>query len=54
MQIRFRFIAGCRESLFDSPKFQFVADSRAGWDSSTSRIVRKTAYVVGTFVDEDR
>ena len=28
--IRFRFMAGLQESLFDGPKFQFVAESCAG------------------------
>ena len=47
--IRFRFIAGLQESLFDNPKFQFVASSlmRVKDRFETVRIVRQdVAYVV--------
>lgn len=47
--IRFRFIAGLQESLFDNPKFQFVAESlrRVKDRFEQSRIVRQdVAYVV--------
>ena len=47
--IRFRFIAGLQESLFDNPKFQFVADSlrRVKDRFEQLRIVRQdVAYVV--------
>jgi hypothetical protein len=47
--IRFRFIAGLQESLFDNPKFQFVADSlrRVKDRFEQIRIVRQdVAYVV--------
>src|SRR5208283_3402889 len=47
--IRFRFIAGLQESLFDNPKFQFVATSlmRVKDRFETVRIVRQdVAYVV--------
>jgi hypothetical protein len=46
---RFRFIAGIQESLFDSPRFQFVADSvrRVKDRFEQVRIVREdVAYVV--------
>ena len=47
--IRFRFIAGLQESLFDNPKFQFVATSlmRVKDRFEQARIVRQdVAYVV--------
>jgi energy-coupling factor transporter ATP-binding protein EcfA2 len=47
--IRFRFIAGLQESLFDNPKFQFVAESlrRVKDRFEQLRIVRQdVAYVV--------
>lgn len=47
--IRFRFIAGLQESLFDNPKFQFVAESlrRVKDRFEQMRIVRQdVAYVV--------
>lgn len=47
--IRFRFIAGLQESLFDNPKFQFVAESlhRVKDRFEQVRIVREdVAYVV--------
>jgi energy-coupling factor transporter ATP-binding protein EcfA2 len=47
--IRFRFIAGLQESLFDNPKFQFVAESlrRVRDRFEQLRIVRQdVAYVV--------
>ena len=47
--IRFRFIAGLQESLFDNPKFQFVAESlrRVKDRFDQLRIVRQdVAYVV--------
>jgi energy-coupling factor transporter ATP-binding protein EcfA2 len=47
--IRFRFIAGLQESLFDNPKFQFVAESlrRVKDRFEQVRIVRQdVAYVV--------
>ena len=47
--IRFRFVAGLQESLFDNPKFQFVADSlrRVKDRFDQLRIVRQdVAYVV--------
>jgi len=47
--IRFRFIAGLQESLFDNPKFQFVAESlrRVKDRFEQIRIVREdVAYVV--------
>jgi energy-coupling factor transporter ATP-binding protein EcfA2 len=47
--IRFRFIAGLQESLFDNPKFQFVAESlrRVKDRFDQVRIVRQdVAYVV--------
>ncbi len=47
--IRFRFMAGLQESLFDNPKFQFVASSlmRVKDRFETVRIVRQdVAYVV--------
>src|ERR1035438_4266123 len=47
--IRFRFIAGLQESLFDNPKFQFVAESlrRVQARFEQVRIVRQdVAYVV--------
>src|SRR5271157_1571382 len=47
--IRFRFIAGLQESLFDNPKFQFVAESlrRVKARFEQLRIVREdVAYVV--------
>jgi len=47
--IRFRFIAGLQESLFDNPKFQFVAESlrRVRDRFEQVRIVRQdVAYVV--------
>jgi hypothetical protein len=59
--IRFRFIAGLQESLFDNPKFQFVADSlrRVKDRFEQLRIVRQdVAYVVSerllTKSDEQR
>jgi energy-coupling factor transporter ATP-binding protein EcfA2 len=48
-RIRIRFIAGLQESLFDNPKFQFVADSlrRVKARFEQLRIVREdVAYVV--------
>ena len=48
-RIRFRFIAGLQESLFDNPKFQFVAESlrRVKARFEQLRIVREdVAYVV--------
>ncbi len=48
-RIRFRFIAGLQESLFDNPKFQFVAESlrRVQARFEQLRIVRQdVAYVV--------
>jgi energy-coupling factor transporter ATP-binding protein EcfA2 len=60
-RIRFRFIAGLQESLFDNPKFQFVADSlrRVKDRFEQVRIVRQdVAYVVSerllTKTDEQR
>jgi len=47
--IRFRFVAGLQESLFDNPKFQFVAESlrRVQARFEQLRIVRQdVAYVV--------
>jgi hypothetical protein len=47
--IRFRFIAGLQESLFDNPKFQFVADNlrRVKDRFEQMRIVRQdVAYIV--------
>lgn len=47
--LRFRFIAGLQESLFDNPKFQFVADNlrRVKDRFAQLRIVRQdVAYVV--------
>src|ERR1035437_6167242 len=47
--IRFRFVAGLQESLFDNPKFQFVAESlrRVKDRFEQVRIVRQdVAYVV--------
>ena len=47
--IRFRFIAGLQESLFDNPKFQFVADNlrRVKDRFEHMRIVRQdVAYIV--------
>ena len=59
--IRFRFIAGLQESLFDNPKFQFVAESlrRVKDRFEQLRIVRQdVAYVVSerllTKTDEQR
>lgn len=59
--IRFRFIAGLQESLFDNPKFQFVAESlrRVKDRFEQVRIVRQdVAYVVSerllTKTDEQR
>jgi len=59
--IRFRFIAGLQESLFDNPKFQFVAESlrRVKDRFEQTRIVRQdVAYVVSerllTKTDEQR
>jgi len=47
--IRFRLIAGLQESLFDNPKFQFIAESlrRAKDRFEQARIVRQdVAFVV--------
>ena len=47
--IRFRLIAGLQESLFDNPKFQFVADNlrRVKDRFEQMRIVRQdVAYIV--------
>lgn len=59
--IRFRFVAGLQESLFDNPKFQFVAESlhRVKDRFEQVRIVRQdVAYVVSerllTKTDEQR
>jgi energy-coupling factor transporter ATP-binding protein EcfA2 len=59
--IRFRFIAGLQESLFDNPKFQFIAESlrRVRDRFEQARIVRQdVAYVVSerllTKTDEQR
>src|SRR5437870_1744054 len=48
-RIRFRFVAGLQESLFDNPKFQFVAESlrRVQDRFQQFRIIRQdVAYVV--------